>query len=158
ETVGVSPQVVVLAGANGSGKTTSARTLLAETLNVMPFVNADTIAQGLSGFDPAAAAIEASRIMLERLRALAEKREDFAFETTLAARTYAPWLRSLRASGYFVRIVYIWLSTPDLNVERVALRVRSGGHDVPEATVRQRYKRSVHNFLTLYRSIADQWR
>src|SRR5437879_13390855 len=105
------PQVVVLAGANGSGKTTSARTLLAETLNVMPFVNADTIAQGLSGFDPAAAAIEASRIMLERLHALAEQRADFAFETTLAARSYAPWLRQLRQSGYFVRMVYVWLST-----------------------------------------------
>src|SRR5579859_1849411 len=100
------PQVVVLAGANGAGKTTSSRTILAETLKVMPFVNADAIAQGLAGFDPASAAVEASRIMLERLHTLAERREDFAFETTLAARTYAPWFRQLREHGYFVRLVY----------------------------------------------------
>src|SRR5712664_2084844 len=117
------PQVVALAGANGSGKTTSARTILAETLDVMPFVNADTIAQGLSGFDPAGAAIEASRIMLERLHALAKRGDDFAFETTLAARSYAGWLKSLRVSGYHVRLVYFWLDSPDLAVARVAQRV-----------------------------------
>src|SRR4051812_41459535 len=103
------PQVVVLAGANGSGKTTSSRMVLAETLKVMPFVNADVIAQGLSGFDPANAAVEASRIMLERLRELADRREDFAFETTLAARTYSGWLKAIRETGYHVRLVYFWL-------------------------------------------------
>src|ERR1700722_18931783 len=100
------PGVIVLAGPNGAGKTTSARTLLAETLSVMTFVNADVIAQGLSGFDPDSAAVEASRIMLERLRTLAAQRADFAFETTLAARSYVGWLRDLQATGYSVQLAY----------------------------------------------------
>lgn len=95
--------------------------------------------------------------MLERLHELAERRESFAFETTLAARTYASWLKSLRDSGYYVRMVYMWLPKPDLNVARVALRVRTGGHDVPEATIRQRYLRSLQNFVNLYRPIVDEW-
>ena len=88
------PSVIILAGPNGAGKTTAARTLLAEQLRLMTFVNADVIAQGLAGFNPDSAAVEASRIMLDRLRLLAERREDFAFETTLAARSYAPWLKA----------------------------------------------------------------
>lgn len=106
------PTVIILAGPNGAGKTTSARTLLAETLSVMTYVNADVIAQGLSGFDPDSAAIEASRIMLERLRALAAQRVDFAFETTLAARTYAGWLRELRETGHSVQLTYFGSRVP----------------------------------------------
>jgi predicted ABC-type ATPase len=85
------PRVIVLAGPNGAGKSTSARTMLAEALGLMTFVNADVIAQGLAGFDPDSAAVEASLIMLERLHTLAEQRADFAFEITLAARSYAAW-------------------------------------------------------------------
>jgi predicted ABC-type ATPase len=153
-----SPRVIVLAGANGAGKTTSARTLLADTLKLLTFVNADVIAQGLAGFDPASAALEASRIMLERLHALADQRADFAFETTLAARSYVPWLKSLRQSGYAVELHYFWLSSADLAVARVALRVRQGGHSIPEETIRQRYVRSVENFFRLYRPIVSSWR
>jgi predicted ABC-type ATPase len=153
-----SPSAIVLAGPNGAGKTTAARTLLAETLNVMTFVNADVIAQGLAGFDPESAALEASRIMLTRLRALAERWTDFAFETTLAARSYAAWLRELRETGYAIHLVYIWLVSADLAVARVAERVRQGGHNIPEATIRQRYDRSLQNFFGLYRPLADTWR
>lgn len=152
-----SPSAIVLAGPNGAGKTTSARILLADTLRVVTFVNADAIAQGLAGFDPASAAVEASRIMLERLDQLAGQRQDFAFETTLAARSYAPRLRRLTRSGYRVHLVYLWLASADLAVARVALRVQLGGHDVPEATVRQRYLRSVRNFFTLYQSLPTTW-
>jgi predicted ABC-type ATPase len=152
------PCVIVLAGPNGAGKSTSARTLLAESLGLMTFVNADVIAQGLAGFDPDSAALEASRIMLERLRALAAQRADFAFETTLAARSYAAWLAELREGGYRVDLVYFWLASADLAVARVTERVRSGGHAVPEATVRQRYVRSVRNCFTLYLPLADGWR
>lgn len=151
------PCVIVLAGPNGAGKSTSARTLLAESLGLMTFVNADVIAQGLAGFDPDSAALEASRIMLERLRALAAQRADFAFETTLAARSYAPWLMELRDGGYRADLVYFWLASADLAVARVAERVRSGGHNVPEATVRQRYVRSVRNFFTLYGPAVGRW-
>lgn len=151
------PTVVVLAGANGAGKTTAARTLLADTLRLMTFVNADVIAQGLSGFDPESMAMEAGRIMLQRLHALAEQRASFAFETTLAGRSYARWLRSLRGAGYMVHLVYFWLASPDLAVARVAERVGQGGHDIPEATIRQRYHRSVRNFFQLFRPLVSTW-
>lgn len=130
------PNVIVLAGPNGAGKTTSARTLLAETLSMTTFVNADVIAQGLAGFDPDSVVVEASRIMLERLRTLAGQRVNFAFETTLAARTYASWLRSLQDNGYTVHLEYFWLVSADLAVARVAQRVREGGHNVPETMIR----------------------
>jgi predicted ABC-type ATPase len=151
------PSAIVLAGPNGAGKTTASRTLLADTLRVMTFLNADTIAQGLAGFDPDSAAVEASRIMLERLDRLVEQRQDFAFETTLAARSYAARLRHWSQSGYRVHLVYLWLASADLAVARVALRVQLGGHHVPEATVRQRYQRSVRNFFTLYQSLPITW-
>ncbi len=154
---GDGPRVVVLGEANGSGKTTSSRGILAEALGVLTFVNADVIAQGLSGFDPASAALEASRIMLGRLRELAGRRESFAFETTRAARSYARFLRELRDAGYQVRLYYFWLDSPDLAVARVALRVQRGGHQVPEADIRQRYGRSIRSFFTLYRPLADFW-
>lgn len=153
-----SPAVVVLAGPNGAGKTTSARILLAETLQLFTYINADVIAQGLSGFDPESAAIEAGRIMLQRLRSLAEQRANFAFETTLAGRSLAHWLKSLRQTGYTIHLIYFWLASADLAVARVAERVRMGGHDVPEPTIRQRYGRSIRNFFSLYRPIASYWR
>ena len=152
-----SPRVIVLGGPNGAGKTSSSRKLLAETLKVLPYVNADVIAQGLSGFAPESVAWEASRIMLERLHALANRRETFALETTLAGRSYFQWLRSLRESGYQVNLYYFYLSNADLALQRVALRVQRGGHSIPESTIRTRYRRSLLNLFSLYLSIADEW-
>jgi predicted ABC-type ATPase len=151
------PEIIILGGPNGAGKTTASQRLLADTLRVTTFVNADVIARGLAGFDPDSAAVEASRIMLERLRQLAERRESFAFETTLAARSYAAWLKRWKSEGYLVTLYYFWVDTPDLSVARVAERVRAGGHHVPEATIRQRYERSMQNFFSLYRVLADAW-
>jgi predicted ABC-type ATPase len=151
------PTVVILAGPNGAGKTTAARTVLAETLRLMTFVNADVIAQGLSGFDPESMAMEAGRIMLQRLHALVEERASFAFETTLAGRSYARWLRSVRAAGYTSHLIYFWVGSPDLAVARVAERVSQGGHAILEATIRQRYLRSVRNFFQLYRPVVSTW-
>src|SRR5262249_12295904 len=133
------------------------RTILAEMLSLTAFVNADVIAQGLAGFDPDSAALEASRIMLDRLHALAAQRADFAFETTLAARSLAGWFQELRDAGYDVHLVYFWLTSPEVAVSRVADRVRMGGHNVPEATIRQRYRRSVQNFFRLYRPVVTTW-
>jgi predicted ABC-type ATPase len=151
------PTVVVLAGANGAGKTTTARTVLADTLRLLTFLNADVIAQGLSGFDPESMAIEAGRIMRQRLHTLAEQRASFAFETTLAGRSHARWLRSLRLDGYTVHLIYLWLASADLAVARVAARVIQGGHSIPEATIRQRYRRGLQNFFHLYRPVANTW-
>jgi predicted ABC-type ATPase len=152
------PNVIVLAGINGAGKTTASREVLAEAFGVLTFVNADVIAQGLSGFDPGASALEAGRIMLARLHSLAEERADFAFETTLAARSYAGWLDTLRQSGYGIHLFYYWLSSAELAVARVAARVRAGGHQVPEATIRQRYRRSVRNLFEIYLPVVSDWK
>lgn len=151
------PSVVILAGPNGAGKSTAAPELLQGELAVNEFVNADVIARGLSAFDPDRAAIAAGRVMLARLDELARHRESFAFETTLASRSFAPWLRDLRASGYAVHLFFLWLSSPDLAVERVADRVRSGGHNVPADTIRRRYRAGVRNLFSLYQPVVTSW-
>lgn len=151
------PRVAVLAGINGAGKTTASKEVLTSVLKIPTFVNADIIARGLNGLNPEGVAIRAGRIMLQQLDDLAAAKEDFAFETTLAARTYASWLGDLRVAGYEVYLYYYWLSSPELAIQRIASRVRSGGHFVPDATVRQRYSRSVKNFFELYREHTDLW-
>jgi predicted ABC-type ATPase len=151
------PRVVVLAGINGAGKTTASQWILRDVLKIPTFVNADAIARGLNGLNPEGEAIRAGRIMLEQLKDLATQRKDFAFETTLAARTYAGWLESLRVIEYEVHLYYYWLDSPNLAITRVAQRVRAGGHFIPDETIRQRYSRSVRNFFDLYRPLADVW-
>lgn len=132
------PKVVVIAGPNGAGKSTAAPAVLRNTLRVNEFVNADTIAAGLSAFSPdaVAVAVAAGRIMLDRLRDLAGEGRDFAFETTLASMSFAPWLRTLQLRGYAFHLVYLWLPTVELAIARVAERVRRGGHAIAEDTVR----------------------
>jgi predicted ABC-type ATPase len=151
------PLVVVIAGPNGAGKSTTAPRLLQDALAVSEFVNADAIALGLSAFRPESAALAAGRAMLTRLRVLAQARADFAFETTLASRSFAPWLARLREAGYHVHVAFLSLPDPDLAVARVAERVRSGGHDVPEDVVRRRFAAGLAAFFDLYTPIADTW-
>lgn len=152
------PRVVILAGPNGAGKSTAAKCLLLGPLAVAEFVNADTIAAGLSAFSQDRVALEAGRVMRTRLRQLAAKCADFAFETTLATRSYAPWLRTLSDRGYEVHLVFIWLRSPELACARVAERVAAGGHDIPDQVVHRRYRRGLHNLRELYLPIADTWR
>ncbi len=151
------PSVVILAGPNGAGKSTAAPALLQGALAVDEFVNADVIARGLSAFEPDRVAIAAGRIMLARLDELAAQRVDFAFETTLATRSFAPWLRGLTLSGYDVHLFFLWLSSADLAVARVADRVRAGGHHVPDAVVRRRYSAGIRHFFRLYQGLAATW-
>ena len=152
------PCVIALAGPNGAGKSTVGPGLLRGALRVTEFVNADVIAQGLSAFNPDAVAIAAGRVMRARLRELAGRRADFAFESTLAGRTHAAWIRSLLRAGYDFHLVFLWLPSPELAVERVRSRVELGGHAVPEETVRRRYAAGLSNFFRVYRPLATTWR
>ena len=152
------PHLIVIAGPNGAGKSTTASSLLKGTLKVTEFVNADLIAQGLSGFKPEGAVFHAGRVMLERIYYLAKKRTDFAFETTLASKIFAPWIRNLRKTGHEFHLVYLWLPSEEFAVARLAERVRMGGHDVPEETIRRRYHAGIKNFFRLYKPLADFWR
>jgi predicted ABC-type ATPase len=154
----ISPGVVVLGGPNGAGKSTAAPRLLRGSLKVEEFVNADTLAQGLSAFRPQDVALEAGRITLARLDSLESQRKSFAFESTLASHALVRRLRRLKKRGYSVHVVYLWLPTVDLALARVAERVRTGGHDVPAEAVRRRFDRGRRNFFTLYRPLADTWR
>ncbi|MBI5833450.1 MAG: zeta toxin family protein [Armatimonadetes bacterium] len=155
---GKAPIVLVLAGPNGAGKTTAAPLLVVELLGIRIFVNADTIAQGLSGFSPDQVSLRAGRLMLERLDELEAQRASFALETTLSARNFAHRLRRMAASGYAVHLVFLWLPSAELAVERVRQRVAAGGHDVPPDVVRRRYETGLANFHSLYRPLATTWR
>ena len=150
------PRVVIFAGPNGAGKSTHADAIVA-ALRIDTFVNADYIARGLSGRNADGVAMQAGRIMLTRLKELAAAKQDFAFESTLSSRSFAPFLRQLKAQGYQVAIYYFSLTSASLAVRRVRLRVAMCGHNVPADTVRRRYARSVSNFLTLYLPLANDW-
>jgi predicted ABC-type ATPase len=151
------PNLYIIGGANGSGKTTSARTILPNFLDVFEYVNADEIAAGLSPFNPESVAMQAGRLMLERLQTLADSKADFAFETTLAARHFARFLRDCKGEGYTVNLIYFWLPSPELAIQRVIRRVESGGHNIPADVIRRRYERGRTNLTQLYLPLCDTW-
>lgn len=152
----VKPHVVVIAGPNGAGKTTHAELLL-KTVHVNTFVNADYIAKGLSGINTESVNFEAGRIMLKRIHELAERKESFAFETTLSSRSFAYFLRQLKQNGYQITLYYFSLSSASLAYRRVRHRVKMGGHDIPQKIITRRYYRSLKNLFDLYMDIADNW-
>ena len=152
------PNVIIIAGANGAGKATLAPYLLRDTLGITEYVNADTIAAGLSAFAPENSAFEAGKVMLAPLSELAGQKRDFAFETTLAARFYANWLKKRQSEGYRFHLVFLYLRSAELAVERVKSRVGLGGHSIPETVINRRYDKGLRNFFQLYRPIADSWR
>lgn len=151
------PLVVVIADPNGAGKSTTAPNLLRGALAVDEFVNADTIARGLSALRPETAALAAGRVMLAHVKALAAARRDVALETTLVRRSFAPWLGGPRAQGHRSHLIFLSLPSPELALARVADRVRQGGHDVSEATVRRRFHAGLRNFLGRYHEVVDSW-
>ena len=126
-------------------------------LNCKEFVNADEIARGLSPFNPEKVAIKAGRLMLSRINELISKGEDFAFETTLSTRSYVNTIKKAKEKGYFVTIVYFWLSSPELAIERVKIRVEEGGHNIPKEVIIRRYYSGIKNMFNLYIPIADFW-
>lgn len=151
------PRLFIIAGCNGAGKTTASYTLLPELLNCEEYVNSDEIAKGLSPFRPSLAAIRASKIMMERIHELIDEGKSFGIETTLSTKTLAKIAVDAQKRGYKVNIIFFWLRIPELAIERVKLRVASGGHDVPEETIRRRFGLGLDNLFKLYLPICDYW-
>jgi predicted ABC-type ATPase len=147
--------IIIIGGPNGAGKTSAAQELVPRELNIREFVNADEIARGLSPFNPEGVAIAAGRLMIERMKALVGSGESFAFEMTCAGRAYAPWLRECQASGWRVLFLFLWLPTPQVAIERVARRVREGGHAIPNDVVIRRWKTGLVNMRNLYLPLSD---
>ncbi len=150
------PRLFLFGGPNGAGKTTVATRVL-RSVGCSEFVNADSIASGLSPLNQDAVALEAGRIMLDRMHALATARRDFAFESTLASRSFTAIIRDCKRKGYRFHLVYIWLRSVDLARRRVQARVAAGGHSIPPLTIERRYQRGLWNLFSLYLPLADSF-
>ncbi|NOZ45703.1 MAG: zeta toxin [Chlorobi bacterium] len=150
-------RLFIISGCNGAGKTTASYSILPEILDCEEFVNADEIAKGLSPFKPEHAAIQAGRLMLDRINKLIEKGQDFAFETTLTTKSYKNLVLDAKEKGYHVTLLFFWLRTSDLAVKRVETRVKEGGHNIPESVIRRRYENGLRNFYNIFESIVDEW-
>jgi predicted ABC-type ATPase len=149
------PDVYMLGGPNGAGKTTAARELIPNELALREFINADEIARGLSPFNPDGVALRAGRLMLERIAQLRQAGESFVFETTCAGREHARWLTSAKRDGWRITVIFLWLPSAELAEQRVAQRVREGGHAVPPEVIRRRYAAGLRNLVNLYLPLAD---
>jgi predicted ABC-type ATPase len=147
--------IVIIGGPNGAGKTTAAKLAIPVGLRIQEFVNADEIARGLSPFNPDGAAIPAARLMIERIKSLVGAGQSFAIETTCSGRTQVGWLRACKADGWRVTLVYLWLPTIRSALDRVARRVRQGGHDIPADVVARRWRAGLINMRDLYLPLAD---
>ncbi|MDT0643180.1 zeta toxin family protein [Zunongwangia sp. F363] len=150
-------RIYVIAGCNGAGKTTASYTILPEILGCDEFVNADEIARGLSPFRPEKAGIQAGRLMLGRIKKLIKLQQDFAFETTLATKSYRNIIRDAQKKGYTITLLFFWLSSQNLAVKRVETRVKEGGHSIPEEVIRRRYENGLNNFFNIFKDLVDDW-
>ena len=151
------PKLYIISGCNGSGKTTASYTLLPDLLNCREFVNSDEFAKSFSPFDPGAASVTASRYMLMKINYLLDRRSDFAIETTLATRSLLQIVRQAQRLGYETTVLYFWLNSPELAIERVRDRVESGGHNIPDAVVRRRYVMGLQYLFDVYIPVIDRW-
>ena len=151
------PRLYIISGCNGAGKTTASYTMLPEMLNCSEFVNSDEFAKGLSPFQPEKASIAAGRYMIAKTRYLLKKRLDFGIETTLATRTILKTVQMAQEAGYTVTLLYFWLNSPELAIERVKARVEAGGHNIPEETIRRRYVVGIDYFFHDYAPICERW-
>ncbi len=150
-------KILIIAGPNGAGKTTFATEFLPNEADCLAFVNADSIAAGLSPFRPSSVALRAGRLMIETIRRYAARGESFAFETTLSGRGHARSIPLWREWGYRVELFFLRLPTPEMAISRVRQRVSEGGHDISEAVVRRRFRAGWRNFETVYRDLVDEW-
>lgn len=149
-------RLYIIAGCNGAGKTTASFTILPEILKCKEFVNADEIARGLSPFQPEKVAFEAGRIMLRRIDELLERGDTFAFETTLATKSYRSLVHEAQMKGYLVTLLFFWLDAVELAIDRVAERVRKGGHNIETEVIRRRYSGGLRNLFEIYMPIVDE--
>lgn len=153
----MSKMLYIIGGCNGAGQTTASYTVLPDILDCKEFVNADEIARGLSPFNPADVAIEAGKLMLLRIEELLSREESFSIETTLASRSYINLVRRAHSKGYKVTLLFFWLNSPELAIQRVAERVSKGGHNIPEDIIRKRYVSGIKNLFNLYADEVDSW-
>ena len=153
----MSKNLYIIGGCNGAGKTTASFTVLPEILQCKEFVNADEIAKGLSPFNPDSVAIDAGRLMLQRIEELLNRNESFSIETTLATKSYINLVHRAQNNGYRVYLIFFWLETPELAVQRVAERVRSGGHNIPIEIILRRYKAGIQNLFNIFMKEVDLW-
>ena len=151
------PNIYVIAGCNGAGKTTASFTILPEMLDCKEFVNADEIAKGLSPFRPESVSFHAGRIMIERIDELLNSGVDFGFETTLTTLSYLNTIKLAKQKGYTINLLYFWLNDVNLAIERVKTRVSEGGHNIPEETIRRRYSRGIYNLTNKFTNLCDYW-
>lgn len=149
--------IYIIAGCNGAGKTTASYTILPEILNCKEFVNADEIAKGLSPFQPEKVAFESGRIMLERIDVLLNSDESFAFETTLSTKTYKQRLLKAKYLGFTIKLLFFWLPSIEMAINRVAIRVSEGGHNIPNDIIARRYKRGIENLFKIYLPLCDSF-
>jgi predicted ABC-type ATPase len=151
------PTLYIIAGCNGAGKTTASNTILPTILNCKEFINADSIAAGLSPFDAEKYAFEAGRLMLRRIDQMIGEKVDFAIETTLSSKSYLLKITRARLEGYRVVILFFWLNSKSLAIRRVKSRVSNGGHNIPNDVIKRRYDRGLKNFFDLYSAKSDYW-
>lgn len=150
-------KLYIIAGCNGAGKTTASFTILPQVLDCEEFVNADEIARGLSPFHPERVPIDAGRLMLTRISTLLQARTTFAVETTLSTHSYVGLVKRAHNAGYKVELLFFWLSSPEVAVQRVAKRVSEGGHNIPTDVIYRRYKAGIKNLINIYSNIVDAW-
>jgi predicted ABC-type ATPase len=151
------PQLYIISGCNGAGKTTASYSVLPQVLQCQEFVNADEIARGLSPFNPESVSFEAGKLMLQRIDVLLNQKATFAIETTLATRSYKGLVERAHAEGYEVSLLFFWLESPEVAEERVARRVREGGHNIPKDVIHRRYWLGINNLFHIFMPIVDNW-
>ncbi len=151
------PNLYIIAGPNGSGKTTFVKRFLPFYAHCLNFVNADLIASGLAPFSPEGISVKAGKLMLEEIENYRRQKADFAFETTLAGRAYLRLFKEMREEGYKIHIFFLWLQSPKLALGRVKERVSMGGHNVPSQTILRRFNRGIYNLFHLYQPLLDSW-
>ena len=147
----------IIGGCNGAGKTTASYTILPEILECKEFVNADEIAKGLSPFQPEKASLQAGKLMLTRIQSLLSARESFAFETTLATRSYINLIKKAKENCYEITLIFFWLNSVDLAIQRVKTRVADGGHNISKEVIKRRYRNGLLNFYKLYKNSVHSW-